>query len=119
MTDLKHLRELCDAATDGEWFAPTPASPTPFVTDGINEFDICDLYHKADDGRIYTKENAEANARFIAATDPQTVRALIDEIEKYRAALEEIDHFTGSLWPQNETVTAMAQIAKQALGENI
>lgn len=84
--DLKALRALCDAATDGEW-------DTEFLTKDLNtntyarvtcanpeKDSICQLYWMDTDRYVRNFRNHEANARFIAATDQQTVRALIDEI---------------------------------------
>ena len=108
MTDLKELRALCDAATDGKW-SPSRADMQSYDTDG-NPF--ANIYADTKtinlgmhpSGLEEPKElplpvvlakcieehpdvNCKANARFIAATDPQTVRALIDEVEMLRLAL--------------------------------
>jgi len=82
--DLKNLRELCDAATDKKWYASDKFSEDYYHwgysigTDKPNDSDIV----------FYCIED-KANASFIAATDPPTVRALIDEIEGHQEAYED------------------------------
>lgn len=99
-TDLKHLRELCDAATQGEWtyedvFCPDGdqtyrvfADREPLPTSGWEEDEAPNLLLA--DTHYYPLVPHKDDANFIAATDPTTVRALIDEIERLRGALEEI-----------------------------
>lgn len=88
-TDLKALRALCDAATDGGekfyinrieedngdiWYEIQSSNPTE--TSAL-------IQYYGIEAKVQSELALYAlnNARFIAASDPQTVRALIDEIE--------------------------------------
>lgn len=111
MTDLKTLRALCDAATGGKW--PLEAGRMDDIKAGWFH-----IYNEQGEyvGRIAGYETA----KFIAATNPQTVRALIDEIEKYRAALGKIaDHGMPTKGSDEQTWRSCAmsvdRIARQAL----
>lgn len=132
--DLKHLRALCDAATQGEWHVVglpwnnglpyiVAGHPDPHVGKAIIDLLDQDEFSGEDDEDIerqMAQFQAEqyANARFIAATDPQTVRALIDEVEELRAALEDINkHAQNQREGQGRTLHMIAidRISKQAL----
>lgn len=84
--NLKALRALCDAATDGGWTTKglhVHAGNVIVCMVMNTKFPVLKATSSAP-----TPEKSQINTRFIAATDPQTVRALIDEIEKYKGALE-------------------------------
>lgn len=71
--DLKRLRELAESAEDDGWYN------APFLRAFIDE----------DDAPVFS----EADAAFIAAADPSTVRALLDRIavlERVREAAERL-----------------------------
>lgn len=101
--DLKALRELCDAAGD-EWK----------LTEVMGHSHIRDAEGKTVIGYSTKGPNCiwSRRARFIAATDPQTVRALIDEIERLRGALKR--------WVDVNDMdfSGCSEQTKQALGEN-
>lgn len=90
--DLKALRALCDAATHGPWRVTNYKSSVGENTIQTEDNDViawacCEIPKFLDSLEAHAWRSAktptlEANARFIAATDPQTVRALIDEIER-------------------------------------
>lgn len=86
----KHLRELAERATAGEWHAETD-----FIDDDYGTGDsyvaspttVCDATCVAVCNSINYLANKN-NARFIAAANPQTIIALLDEIERLRAMQE-------------------------------
>lgn len=98
MIDLKALRALCDAATQGDWrFVENKDQPFYTIeTEGERVW-----HHKC----VISNNNCINDGHFIAATDPQTVRALIDEIEQRQAAIRELrssldgclGHMTGGM----------------------
>ena len=58
-------------------------------------------------GAFFTKFTVEEwNTRATSCSEREA--ELVD-------ALESMEHFTGDLWPQNETVNIMNEVAKQAL----
>lgn len=90
--DTKRLRELAEAATPGEWKQQRfpyrneihgPEWPICTVND---DDERRPLIGPADDP---TPMHGEADASFIAAANPQTVIALLDEVERLDAALDE------------------------------
>lgn len=79
MTDHATLRTLAEAATPGPWVADAPAGfGTIFA--GV----LGDSSRWLFDPVKGTNEDAA----YIAACDPQTILALLDELETLRAALE-------------------------------
>jgi hypothetical protein len=77
--DLTRLLALCDAATPGEWLVEpgynNAGSPTGFFyIPGHNDANKVEM--------LWT------DSEFIAATDPATVRALVEEVRRLRAAVE-------------------------------
>ncbi|MCI2958226.1 ead/Ea22-like family protein [Agromyces atrinae] len=83
MTDIDYaaLRALAENATPGPWFAEglddEPAIAHDFDTEG----------HGPGHGSFIFPDKA-ADAEFIAAMDPPTVIALLDELERLRAEVE-------------------------------
>ncbi len=79
---MSDLRKLAEAATPGPW--------------RVSELgDACDFYivHGAPndpDEQYLCMDATRDDAEFIAACDPQTVIHLIDDRDRYRAALEDI-----------------------------
>jgi hypothetical protein len=78
--DIEKLRQLAEAATPGPWEVSDDDmfSPIEVTSDGPGR-DICclDTYDHRPDERAN-------DAAFIAAANPQTVLALLDEIERLR-----------------------------------
>lgn len=83
--DKHALREAAEKATKGEWRAFTGAGGTCSIhTAGDERFgDVVDW--PGFDGQ----RNAKANAKFIAAANPATVLALLDELEAEKERSEE------------------------------
>lgn len=79
--ELKELRALCEAATKGEWFADDHDSDGNAHVWGSDGDGICKTNNPTD---------ADANAAFIAAART-AVPALLDEVERLRAALATIE----------------------------
>lgn len=75
---MSELRELAAQATPGPWIRRFWGDLRDVVitspTSSGNYLNVC--------------EHAGDNAEFIAACDPQTVIAILDERDRYRAALE-------------------------------
>jgi len=64
--------------TPGPWHAiiDNEGDVTYVTADSANDRDICDFYHVSREGsQTYPKENAEANARLVAAA-PEMLAAL-------------------------------------------
>lgn len=82
------LKEKALRATSGKWVAFISTPSKTFAVHTVGDKRCGDIVGWAgfDD-----KENAEANAEFIAAASPLTVLSLLDEIErlKQKLALQE------------------------------
>ena len=87
------LREAAEKATKGEWRAFAGAGGTCSIhTAGDERFgDVVDW--PGFDG----KRNAKANAKFIAAANPSTVLALLDELESAEKRIAELEARTVTL----------------------
>lgn len=118
MIDLKALRALCDAATQGD---KSFVSVTALQWKILNEIK-CNVAERSPkyasdiECWIYAVSDSldsKANARFIAATNPQTVRALIDEIERLR---NDKQYLTSAL---ETTLYALKQVAPVQYRETI
>lgn len=88
---LRELREKAEKATPGPWeTAETPGfghDHAPYtVVNGDNE-QITECWDNTPGA--WKPEQNEGNAAFIAAANPQTVIALLDEIERLREALND------------------------------
>jgi hypothetical protein len=94
---VSDLRRFAEQATPGPWEAA-----------GLNEAD--DTVITADDDPVCHAHPDDT--RFIAACDPQTVLAILDERDRLRAALVEIlDEFDAS----DEAHDPVPRIARRAL----
>lgn len=84
-SELIRLKELAEKATPGPWveFGLESGNGNSSYTVGIEKpgLDICRL-----DSQLYCK-NCLCNAAYIAAANPQTVLALIDDLVKTKDAL--------------------------------
>jgi len=79
--DLKELRKIAMAATPGEWDAR--------ISPAWNEYAIsaCARTHQQSPRQGEQRDKANADADHIAAFSPATALALLDELERCRAAL--------------------------------
>ncbi|HCA4536130.1 TPA: ead/Ea22-like family protein, partial [Escherichia coli] len=86
--DYQALRELAKQATQGEWVA--------FISTGTGTYAV----HTPGDKRCEDvikwtgfdgQKNAENNARYIAAFNPEVVRALLDERERNQQYIKSRD----------------------------
>ena len=88
-TDLKTLREVAERATPGPWFWAMTKSDehTSLMRSGSGDYIICPQAEIGDYGLSVTQWNdvSPSDAAHIAAFDPPTVLALIDEVERLRA----------------------------------
>lgn len=87
-TDYTRLRELAEKATPGPWQTGSAIyghdfHETIYVTPEVGHRTICDI-----------TDRHSGNAEFIAAVDPQTVIALLDERDRLRNALARILGYT-------------------------
>ena len=105
MFDTSELRRLAEAATQGEWRQQQESGPYPNwhlvyssnieppllcqVLRGDSFADMCSKTPYYDDKSLRSVM-AEANAKFIAAANPQTVLALLDRIQSLEAMLHEV-----------------------------
>ena len=103
--DLTKLREIAAAATPGPWGVYDAnegmSPPRPYWSVANNEFhNPTNLDALAID--ISIDYGDKDDAAHIAAFDPPTVLALIDEVERLRAVVDEVaerawDHAVGSM----------------------
>lgn len=75
MIDTNALRKLCKSATPGEWYVSAPAEHAVWKDIGDRRYLIADT----SDG--FTDDN---NSEYIAAANPATVLALLDELDRLR-----------------------------------
>ncbi len=75
MIDTTKLRELAQKATPGEWYVSAPAEHAVWKDIGDRRYLIADT----SDG--FTDDN---NSEYIAAANPATVLALLDELDRLR-----------------------------------
>ncbi len=73
--DTTKLRELAQKATPGEWYVSAPAEHAVWKDIGDRRYLIADT----SDG--FTDDN---NSEYIAAANPSTVLALLDELDRLR-----------------------------------
>ena len=112
MTTHDELRKLAEAATPGPWIEDSENHPD----------DISIWAGPADDGQFLgnmgtdhvrqlgvTCDVERANARFIAAANPQTILALLDELGQCKAqrdgllvAAKKANRMYGSLWDSSD-----------------
>jgi hypothetical protein len=75
MIDTTKLRQLAQKATPGEWYVSAPAEHAVWKDIGDRRYLIADT----SDG--FTDDN---NSEYIAAANPATVLALLDELDRLR-----------------------------------
>lgn len=93
------LRELAEKATRGPWRADTEGKPDDDMNHGIvadvNDLWIAACYRSGTTADCERSSEAEsevaANAAYIAATNPQTILALLDEIDSLRATIQSFE----------------------------
>ncbi|MCK7041353.1 ead/Ea22-like family protein [Enterobacter roggenkampii] len=77
--DIRALREAAEKATKGQWVVEF--DDEIYSTDGVNNEQIAMVF----------SENEARDAAFIAAANPATVLALLDELEAAEAQIDESD----------------------------
>ena len=129
MTDrYKHIREALEMGpTPGPWCVYGDDYDAPYVTAGHNGRTICLLYEDFTQFDSYVTlgsclealRNAKANAYFIAACNPDTIRKLLAESDELLEALEdlvslaeEVTREVGEYDIEAELADAKAAIAK-------
>lgn len=119
MTDKQALRRLAIAATKGSWFFSRSGAnsnvqaPIELQKGGRALVVLCKLNNAGWSGQIQT----ENNAKFIAAASPETVLALLDDLEaaEHTAA---VDHEAAcSLVEENEEVKRKLAAAEKRIAE--
>ncbi len=100
--DYQALRELAKQATQGEWVAfisPGKYGTYAVHTPGDNHHgDIVDW------PGFDEQKNAENNARYIAAFNPEVVQALLDEREAQSKRIAELETNLATLAAENEAL---------------
>lgn len=91
MTDTSNLRALAERATQDGWSVVDGCrSHGPYIENKATGETVCDFYFIPRIGgrrdEPVSFENADANAAYIAACDPQTIIALVDR----NSALEKV-----------------------------
>lgn len=82
-TDTKKLRDLANAATPGEWLARNRQTHLGVSNEEVADWIVETVADREPIAQPYSP-NKVANAAFIAAANPQTVIALLDEIDRLR-----------------------------------
>lgn len=91
--DRKKLRELAEKATPGPWsVVDTPWGNGDWIVQGTGDphgrRPICDL-QMIDPGDEWDDGQDDANATFIAAANPDAVKALLDQVERLERERDE------------------------------
>ncbi len=91
-TDTAALRATAEAATPGPWKRDTMGGLNGDVRGEKGRWiALCWGLTKGDPNRHEYKVECNANAEFIAAANPTTIKALLDELDQLRAALKEAE----------------------------
>ncbi|HCL6292257.1 ead/Ea22-like family protein [Escherichia coli] len=110
------LREIAKQATQGEWVAfisPGKHGTYAVHTPGDNHHgDIVDW--PGFDGQ----KNAENNARYIAAFNPEVVQALLNEREAQSKRIAELEASRAALAAENELARKAVQAFCDVVGDN-
>lgn len=128
MTDLANLRELLEKATKGDWAvhplfarivtAEHVGRPIGGSEDLATDFatyaqEICALHHP---DRHRPESETLANANLIAALRNEAP-ALLDEVEKLRAAATQASFCLRELLPNDSDAQMTVRMLRQAMGE--
>jgi nitrogenase subunit NifH len=81
--NLNKLEQLAKAATQGQWRAATD----PCHYDSLSDV-VCGNMHIAVGGRKSNIKEIEANTRYIAATNPETILRLIKLVREMGEAMQ-------------------------------
>lgn len=82
--DLDHLRALAQAATPGPWFVDYAGDV------GAKRAIIADVLRERYGNNALGFGEDHATAEYVAALDPSTALALVDEITRLRSAIAEV-----------------------------
>ncbi|QST57572.1 ead/Ea22-like family protein [Escherichia albertii] len=113
--DYQVLREAAEKATQGEWVA--------FISTGTGTYAV----HTPGDKRCEDvikwpgfdgQKNAENNARYIAAFNPEVVQALLDEREAQSKRIAELEAILAALAAENELARKAVQAFCDVVGDN-
>ncbi|EMC8070353.1 TPA: ead/Ea22-like family protein [Escherichia coli] len=109
------LREIAKQATQGEWVA--------FISSGTGTYAV----HTPGDKRCEDvikwtgfdgQKNAENNARYIAAFNPEVVQALLNEREAQSKRIAELEASRAALAAENELARKAVQAFCDVVGDN-
>ncbi|GAB5138759.1 MULTISPECIES: ead/Ea22-like family protein [Escherichia] len=111
--DYQALREIAKLATQGEWVAfisPGKYGTYAVHTPGDNHHgDIVDW------PGFDEQKNAENNARYIAAFNPEVVQALLDELEAAKSKLnEQREYYEGVISDGSKRIESLEEIRSAA-----
>ncbi|EDT6613036.1 ead/Ea22-like family protein [Salmonella enterica subsp. enterica] len=108
------LREAAQLATQGEWVA--------FISSGTGTYAV----HTPGDKRCEDvikwtgfdgQNNAENNARYIAAFNPEVVQALLDELEYYKSREERVTKLVLDNSTSGDTLYKKLEAAEKRIAE--
>ena len=105
--DKRGLREAAEKATKGRW--AVEFDDEIYSTDGVNHEQIAMVF----------SENEARDAAFIAAANPATVLALLDELEAAEKKTVEIPTFDGYVPHVARELQAAFRIACDNAGINV
>ncbi|MFG8224629.1 ead/Ea22-like family protein [Pseudomonas aeruginosa] len=120
MTDHAELRRLAKAATPGPWVTDAQKNGAIFNIESESG-DMCIAMSQENPAptRLEINEQRRANAEWIAAANPKTILALLDEIDGLRSRLE-IDERTphDGIACRDETIKVLDEKCDRLKAEN-
>ncbi|MFU3693217.1 ead/Ea22-like family protein [Pseudomonas aeruginosa] len=120
MTDHAELRRLAKAATPGPWVTDAQKNGAIFNIESESG-DMCIAMSQENPAptRLEINEQRRANAEWIAAANPKTILALLDEIDRLRSRLE-IDERTphDGIACRDETIKVLDEKCDRLKAEN-
>lgn len=117
---ISELRALCDRATKAPWHdvdANTRQLLLPHRTDDRYTARIAECPQWGTNGPGQTKEQAKANAAFIAASR-EALPALLDLVEELEGALQKIKEDTHDLMVKRDAGYALTRVEQFRKGKD-
>ncbi|HBM7603651.1 TPA: ead/Ea22-like family protein [Enterobacter hormaechei subsp. xiangfangensis] len=114
--DKRALREAAEKATPGRWEYYPGNTSIEYNVDSMDEGQGSIVYVDSGD---FTKKQTDLNGAFIAAANPATVLALLDELEAAEKKTVEVPTFDGYVPHVARELQAAFRIACDNAGINV